>query len=200
MKNKKAMMLILIVILLLVVNTYAWFIFNSDVNLAINTQVKSWTIEFKEDGQVLENEVELEIDSIYPGMEEQYKEITIENKGEIAAELEYKVTAIELFGERKAIGENCTEEEFKEYMNTLPFIVEVELDNNLIEAEGKEANCKITFNWPLGGEGNNSIITEKDEIDTKLGIKAYEFNSLPENKGIPNVRIEMTLLAKQKNS
>lgn len=200
MKNKKVIILILIVILLLIVNTYAWFIFNSDVNLAINTQVKSWTIEFKEDGQVLENEVELEIDSIYPGMEEQYKEITINNKGEIAAELEYKVTAIELFGERKAIGENCTEEEFKEYMNTLPFIVEVKLDNDLIEVEGKEANCKMTFNWPFGEEGDNSVITKKDEIDTQLGIKAYEFNSLPENKGIPNVRIEMTLIAKQKNS
>lgn len=200
MKNKKAMILILIVILLLIVNTYAWFIFNSDVNLAINTQVKSWTIEFKEDGQVLENEVELEIDSIYPGMEEQYKEITIDNKGEVSAELEYKVTAIELFGERKAIGENCTQEEFEEYINTLPFIVDVKLDNDLIEAEGKEANCKITFNWPFGEEEDNTIITEKDEIDTKLGIQAYEFNSLPENKGIPNVRIEMKLLAKQKNS
>lgn len=199
MKNKKAIILILIVILLLVVNTYAWFIFNSDVNLAINTQVKSWTIEFKENGQVLENEVELEIDSIYPGMEEQYKEITIENKGEIAAELEYKVTAIELFGERKAIGENCTAEEFVEYMNTLPFIVKVGLDSDLIETDNKAANCKITFNWPYGENENNSIITEKDEIDTKLGIQAYEFNSLPENKGIPNVRIEMTLLAKQKN-
>lgn len=200
MKNKKAIILILTVILLLIVNTYAWFIFNSDVNLAINTRVKSWTIEFKENGQVLENEVELEIDSIYPGMEEQYKNIVIENKGEIAAELEYRVTAIELFGERKAIGENCTQEEFEKYINTLPFIVDIKLDNDLIETEGEETNCKITFNWPLGEDSGNTVITEKDEIDTRLGVKAYEFKSLPENKEIPNVRIEMTLLAKQKNS
>lgn len=199
MKNKKAIILILIVIFLLLTSTYAWFIFNSDVNLAINTRVKSWTIEFKEDGQVLENEVELEIDSIYPGMQEQYKNITIENKGEIAAEIEYEVTAIELFGERKAIGENCSKEEFENYMNTLPFIINVKLNDSIIESDGKEANCRITFNWPFGDEENTQI-SNKDEIDTKIGIHAYEFNSLPENKGIPHVRIEMCLLAIQKNN
>ena len=53
MTNKKKIILILIFILLLIANTYAWFIFNSDVNLAISTQVKRWTIEFKEGRRIV---------------------------------------------------------------------------------------------------------------------------------------------------
>lgn len=198
MKNKKLIWLMLIVILLLVLSTYAWFIFNSNVNLAINTEVKSWTVEFKENGQVLDKEVDLEIDSIYPGMEEQAKNITIENKGEVNAELNYKITAIELFGERKSISENCTQEELEQYINSLPFLINIEFSEKTLESGNGQSNCKISFNWPLGEE--SEIITEKDEIDTELGIKAYEFNNLPENQGVPSLRLEIQLIANQKNN
>ena len=177
MKNKKAIILFLIVILLLIVNTYAWFIFNYRANLDLNTQVKSWAIEFKQAGQVIENEMELQIDSIYPGMKEQSITINIENKGEIAAELEYKITAIELLGERKAIGENCTEEELDNYIKSLPFLIEIKCNKQTIESGEKDVECEVIFNWPYGEEGDTDNISPKDELDTLLVKKAYEFTS-----------------------
>jgi len=200
MKNKKTIILILIIILLLALNTYAWFIFNSNVSLTINTQVKSWAIEFRENEQILNEEFAIEIESIYPGMEEQTKNITIENKGEVDAELGYKITAIELFGERKSIGENCTEEELKQYIESLPFIIEVQLDKDTLGTGNEQANCKISLKWLFGEDVENVLITEKDKIDTELGVKAYEFHNLPENEGIPSLKIEMQLFAKQKNN
>lgn len=198
MKNKKVIIITLVLILLLIGSTYAWFIYNSNLDISIATKIKSWKIEFKEDEEILDKEVVLEIDSIYPGMEEYTKSISIQNKGEIDASIGYRILAIELFGERKSVGENCTEEELNEYINSLPFVIEFELDKETIEANGGEANYNITFNWPLG-EINNTI-TEKDEIDTQLGIKAYEFNSLPENQDTKSLKIEIKLYAVQKNN
>ena len=200
MKNKKTIILILIIILLLVLNTYAWFIFNSNVSLTIDTQVKSWAIEFRENEQILNEEFAIEIESIYPGMEEQTKNIVIENKGEVNAEIGYKITAIELFGERKSVGENCTEEELKKYIEGLPFVIDVQLDKDTLETGNGQANCKISLKWLFGEEDSNVLITEKDKIDTELGIKAYEFHKLPGNEGVPSLKIEMQLFATQKNN
>lgn len=198
MKNKKVIIITLILILLLIGNTYAWFIYNTNVDISIETKVKSWKIEFKDDEEVLDKEVVLEIDSIYPGMEEYTKSISIQNKGEIDASIGYEILAIELFGERKCVGENCTEEELNEYINSLPFVIDFELDKETIEANGDETNYSITLNWPLGELSDT--ITEKDEIDTQLGIKAYEFNSLPENQDTKHLKIEIKLYAVQKNN
>jgi len=198
MKNKKVIIITLILILLLIGSTYAWFIYNSNVDISIETKIKSWKIEFKDDEEVLEKELLLEIDSIYPGMEAYTKSITIQNKGDIDASIGYEILAIELFGERKSVGENCTTEELNEYINSLPFIIDFKLDKETIVANGDEANYNITFNWPLGE--TSSTITEKDEIDTQLGIKAYEFNSLPENQDTKNLSIEVKLYAVQKNN
>lgn len=200
MRNKKVIILCLIVILLLLANTYAWFIYNSNFDIEINTNVKSWTIEFKENGQVLDKELILEIESIYPGMEEYTHNITIENKGDVAAELDYKIVSIELFGERKSIGENCSEEELKRYIESLPFSINFELDKEQLDPNNGVANYKMTFNWDLGEEGDNNIITEKDRVDTELGIKAYNFSTLPENEGVKHLKIEIQLIAKQKNN
>jgi len=199
MKNKKVIILCLIVILLLAANTYAWFIYNSNVDLEIQADVKSWTIEFKEDEQLLGKELIVDIETIYPGMEEYSHNITIENKGDVAAELGYEIVEIELFGEKKTVGENCTQEELQEYIDSLPFLIEFELNRDLLDSDNSQATYKITFNWPLGEDGDSNIITEKDEIDTALGIKAYEFSSLPENQDVKHLRIKIKLLAKQKN-
>ena len=57
MKNKGITLLILIVILLLTANTFAWFIYNSNVNMSLEAKVKSWAIEFSENGQEIEEKV-----------------------------------------------------------------------------------------------------------------------------------------------
>jgi len=198
MKNKKVIIITLILVLLLIGSTYAWFIFHTDVDVSLEAKVKSWKIEFKEDDEILDTEMAIEIASIYPGMEEYTKSISIQNKGEIDASVGYKISAIELFGERKSVGENCTEEELNEYIASLPFVIDFELDKETVVASGDEANYNITVNWPLGDISDT--ITEKDEIDTQMGIKAYEFNSLPENQDTKNLSIEVKLYAVQKNN
>lgn len=55
-------------ILTLMANTFAWFIYSNKVSNNITTGVKSWKINFKQDGVDIVNNVEFKIDSIYPGM------------------------------------------------------------------------------------------------------------------------------------
>ena len=201
MKDKKIIAIFLMIILLLLVNTFAWFIFNENVNIKIDTKVKSWNINFTENDKQITDTTNLEIESIYPGMQDENKTIVIKNNGEVASELEYKIKSIELFGERKAVGENCTQEEMDEYIKSLPFEIKIEQEKDELEGNGEETNIKVTLSWPLGENEESDEITEKDKLDTEYGEKAY--NYLLENEGNTefdgyNFKLELELIAKQK--
>ena len=200
MKNKKTIIILLIIILLflLLATTYAWFIFNSTVNLSIEAKIKNWSIEFKENEQILEEEIEFQIDDLYPGMEEQTKEISIANNGDLAADLGYKIVSIEVLGEKISLEENFTEQQIIEYIEALPFSINIEFNKESLEPNEEDGNYKISVNWPYEEETNDEQLkNEKDKLDTEFGIKAYEFNSLPENEGKPNFKITIHLFARQ---
>ena len=200
MKDKKISILLLIVILLLIANTFAWFIFNENVSLSLETKVESWDLEFTYNEQEIEEAVDFEIESIYPGMPDESKTVVIKNNGEIAAEFAYKIRSIELLGEKMVVGENCSEEEIEEYVNNLPFEIKIEQEKDLIEKNGDSTEFKITFTWPFEDANDSNTITEKDKKDTKLGQKAYEYNNSPENLDGYNFKMKIELIAKQKNT
>lgn len=200
MKDKKISILLLIVILLLIANTFAWFIFNENVSLSLETKVESWDLEFTYNEQEIEEAVDFEIESIYPGMPDESKTVVIKNNGEIAAEFAYKIRSIELLGEKMVVGENCSEEEIEEYVNNLPFEIKIEQEKDLIEKNGDSTEFKITFTWPFEDANDSNTITEKDKKDTKLGQKSYEYNNSPENLDGYNFKMKIELIAKQKNT
>lgn len=199
MNNKGMAILILIVVLLLTANTFAWFLFNKSINMSIESKVKSWNLNFSDNGQMIEEAVTFEIESIYPGMPDESKTIIVTNNGEIAADIRYEIKSITLLGESKIVGENCTKQELDDYINSLPFIIKVEQEKDYIESGGDEVTLKISFDWPFEDEQDTAAITEKDKLDTELGQKAYEYNNSTGNVEGYNFKMELELIAKQKN-
>lgn len=199
MKNKGITLLILIVILLLTANTFAWFIYNSNVNMSLEAKVKSWAIEFSENGQEIEEKVTFEIESIYPGMPEESKIINITNSGDTDAKIQYKITSITLFGESMIVGENCTSEEMDAYIDTLPFEIDINLEKDVIQALGDTSKAEIKFNWSFEDEVDIYDISEKDKLDTEFGQKAYEYNNLEQKEDEYSLKIDIKLIAKQNN-
>ena len=179
---------IIFLILLLIFNTYAWFIYATRVSTGISAHVSSWNVEFSTGEDETTTNIVIELDRIYPGMETVQKEVSVKNKGEISAKLDYDVISLKIMDEEYQISENMTSEEIEEKMKSeYPFKVNIiKEDTELLQGTGP-GRFAVTIEWPFE--------SGDDELDTLWGNKAYEYYSL--NPGTKSVEIEITLIAEQ---
>ena len=179
---------IIFLILLLIFNTYAWFIYATRVSTGISAHVSSWNVEFSTGEDETTTNILIELDRIYPGMETVKKEVSVKNKGEISAKLDYDIIALKVMEEEYKIGEDMTSEELESKMKSeYPFKVNIVKDDaELLQGIGP-GRFSVTIEWPFE--------SGDDELDTLWGSKAYEYYSL--NPGAKSVEIEITLIAEQ---
>lgn len=121
-------------------------------------------------------------------METTERNVTVKNKGEIKAELDYQIMSLKVLDEFYEVGENITSEELMNKINTeYPFKINVTKDDELLlEGAGDGSFC-ITVEWPF--ESGN------DELDTLWGNKAYDYYST--NSGSQSIEIGIFLIAQQ---
>ena len=179
---------IIILILLIVFNTYAWFIYATRVSSEISVHISSWNVEFSVGEDETITNLIITVERIFPGMETTEKNVTVRNKGEIKAELDYKIMSLKVLDESYTVGENITQEELvNKITNEYPFKIIVSKDDTLLrEGTGEGAFC-VTVEWPF--ESGN------DELDTLWGNKAYEYYST--NPDAKSIEIEIDLIAQQ---
>ena len=179
---------IIFLILLLIFNTYAWFIYATRVSTGISAHVSSWNVEFSTGEDETTTNIVIELDRIYPGMETVRKEVSVKNKGEISAKLDYDIIALKVMEEEYKLGEDMTSEELENKMKSeYPFKVNIVKDDaELLQGIGP-GRFSVTIEWPF--ESGDY------ELDTLWGSKAYEYYSL--NPGAKSVEIEITLIAEQ---
>lgn len=179
---------IIILILLLSFNTYAWFIYATKASSSLSVHVSSWNVEFAIGDDETVTNILIELERVYPGMENFEKTVRVRNKGEIKAELDYEIISLNVMGESYKVGENITMEELKNKIETeYPFKITVTKDDTLLKDGTGEGLFSVTVEWPFE--------SGDDELDTLWGNKAYEFYSLnPDQKSI---EIEIKLTAKQ---
>lgn len=179
---------IIILILLLIFNAYAWFVYATKVSSSLSVHVSSWNVEFSLGENETVTNILIEVERVYPGMETFEKKVTVNNKGEIKAELDYEIIALKVMDENYRIGENITMEELENKIKTdYPFKINVVKDDTLLKEGTGEGLFTVTVEWPF--ESGN------DELDTLWGNKAYEYYSL--NPGEKSIEIEIKLSAKQ---
>ena len=87
---------ILILILLIIFNTYAWFVYATRVATDISVHIASWNVEFATGEDETTTNILVQVDRAYPGMENYLKEITVKNKGEMKAKLDYKIKSLKV--------------------------------------------------------------------------------------------------------
>lgn len=182
---------IIILIILLTFNTYAWFIYATKVSMGLTAHVSSWNVEFVTGtGEEITTNIDIEIDRIYPGMQDFEKEIEVHNKGETAVKLSYEINSLKIMDEYFEVTEDSglTSQELEEKMETMyPFKILIEKDEGDLEQESGKGTFKIKVIWPYE--------SGDDELDTFWGNKAYEFYSLnPDEKCI---ELKMKLIATQ---
>lgn len=221
-KNRLSQINIRTVILLLVTliaNTYAWFIYNSMVSTKIDVHIKSWQFEL-EAGENSEDFV-LQVEEIYPGMNEAGTTIEANNKGEMDAKLSCRITHIRILDEDFYVEpENdadrvpgmtyyTSDELLDKLLNDYPFKIQIYVDGILydgendiiISASSPRTSISYRVNWPYETGTGASEISANDAIDTEWGERAYEYYHDETNPGNHYcIEVNLTIIAVQHTS
>lgn len=179
---------ILILIALLVFNSYAWFLYATRASSSLDVHISSWNVEFTLGEDETVTNILIEVERIYPGMEKFVKEITVKNKGEIKAHLDYRINYLKIMEEEFRVGEDITSEELEEKIKTeYPFKINVSKDETALVSGTGEGKFTVTVEW--------AFESGDDEADTVWGNKAYEYYS--KNTEGKIIEIELELIANQ---
>ena len=192
---------LIILILLFVGNTFAWFIYATKIDNSISVHVKAWNVVFEAGDNTVTDTVNLNVDNIYPGMEDYEYEIKAYNRSEVNASLSYKILEARIFDnlyitadgriERKEeiLPGDFTSDLLKQrLLNDYPFKISIDISNPFIDPETGEEKYTFKVVWPY--ESND------DELDTQWGINAatYKKNN-PSNSSIAlKIKIIITQL------
>ena len=168
-------------------NSFAWFIYSTKVSSNITAKVKSWHVNFEVGkGQKVEEYLEINLDSIYPGMETYQKKLTAANNGEARAQITYEVQKATILEDNLKNLPLTDEQIIDKLNNDYPFTINFTVSNNIVEAQGGESEITITISWPY--ESGN------DTEDTTWGNRAYDFHEANPNSSSISLIIKITAI------
>ena len=169
-------------------NSFAWFIYTTKVSSNISAKVREWNVTFEANGQAVEKTIEINIDSLYPGMNAYNQTLTAANSGESKAQITYEIVSTNILGDN-LVNYNYRNEDILNYLkNNYPFTIEISSTNSIIEPNGEE-NINITVSWPYE--------SGDDEKDTYWGNLAYNYHQA--NPGKPSIVLVIKISAIQLN-
>ena len=192
---------LIILILLFAGNTFAWFIYATKIDNSISVHVKAWNVVFEAGDNTVTDTVNLNVDNIYPGMEDYEYEIKAYNRSEVNASLSYKILEARIFdnlyitadgraerNEEVLPGDFTSDLLESRLLNDYPFKISIDISNNFIDPETGEEKYTFKVVWPY--ESNN------DALDTEWGINAatYKKNNPPNSSIALKIKIIITQL------
>ena len=189
---------LMFLIVLLAGNTFAWFIYTSRVDGAVQVHVKAWDVTFQADNTQVTSNVDVNVSDIYPGMDDYSYEITAYNRSEVSANLTYVLLEANVLGTlyvttegRADRGEDPVQTDLtsaqllNKLANDYPFSITFSISGSLLNAEDGEEDCVLEVEWPF--EQND------DEEDTRWGILAATYKNTYPNLPSISIRIRLTI-------
>lgn len=190
-------------IVLLAGNTFAWFIYATKINSDVTVHVRAWNVVFQSGDSQLTNYIPIDVQSIYPGMEDFEYEVTAYNRSEVSASLTYQVLSARILDdeyvtveEKQRLGltveqDDITAAELEEMLaEDFPFTIAIETSNNTISSGTGSETYTLTVTWPY--ESND------DELDTEWGVAAYDY--MEDNPTEPSIQINVLIVITQSAS
>lgn len=167
-------------------NSFAWFIYTTKVSSNISAKVREWNVTFDVNGQTVEKTIEINIDSLYPGMDTYTQTLTASNSGEARAQITYEVITAKVLGD-DLMTLGYTDAEIVNYLRSnYPFSIDFNVSSDIIQSNGEET-ITISVSWPYE--------SGQDEEDTKWGSLAYTYHqNYPD---IPSIDLSIKITAYQ---
>lgn len=164
-------------------NSFAWFIYTTKVSSSITAKVREWNVTFDINGQSVERVIEMNIDSLYPGMTDYVQTLTASNSGEARAKITYEVISANVLGD-DLVSLHYTDAQIINYLRShYPFSIDFAVSSDIISANAEE-DISISVSWPYE--------SGDDEADTYWGNLAYEYHQSNPNVSSINLVIKIT--------
>ena len=198
---------LIILILLLMFNSYAWFIYATKVYNSITTRIVAWDVTFKAGEEEIVTTLLIDVERIYPGMEEFTQIVEAKNLGEMDAVLTYAIREMTILGTTYTAGEEYevglfyTPEQLYEILTSAdyPFVFEIRVENDgEMLKEGGQCTLTISVTWEFelnDMEFNQIEIDTQNELDTQYGEMAYEYHK--EHPELPSIQLTIDIIASQ---
>ena len=199
-KHRVTLRTLFLLSITLIFNTYAWFMYATTVTTNLSANVEAWRVEFEVNNQAIERVFTININNAYPGMADQIKTVTIRNRGDKVADIDYAIKSVRIFDDKfKAADQLDTNEIIEQgttsstsaaliskMQNDYPFRLGFTLNNSSL-AVGASTSMEINFEWDYD--------SGDDETDTDYGTEAYDFAQ--ENPNTSSIEITIQLIVVQ---
>lgn len=152
--------------------TLAWFAYSGITKTAMDIDVKAWYIELSKDGEPVTNDIVISLSDVYPGMDTVVETISINNKGDSDATVNYGISSARILNDEYTTGSDSeyTSQQIENMLaQNYPFHINVELDRRYILAKDGSTTFKVSISWPLDSDDNTS--------DSYWGNQAYTFQN-----------------------
>ena len=170
----------------LATNSFAWFIYTTKVSSNISAKVREWNVSFDVNGENVEKTIEINIDSLYPGMTTYTQTLTASNSGEARAQISYEVIRANILGD-DLTGMNYSDIQIINYLRSYyPFSIDFHVSNDIVQSNSEET-ITISVSWPYE--------SGQDEEDTKWGNLAYTYHS--SHPDTPSIDLSIKITAYQ---
>ena len=177
---------IFLLMITLASNSFAWFIYTTKVSSNISAKVREWNVSFDVNGENVEKTIEINIDSLYPGMSTYTQTLTASNSGEARAQISYEVIRANILGD-DLTGMNYSDIQIINYLRSYyPFSIDFHVSNDIVQSNSEET-ITISVSWPYE--------SGQDEEDTKWGNLAYTYHS--SHPDTPSIDLSIKITAYQ---
>ena len=181
---------LVLLIFFVMTNTFAWFIYSTKIDSSISVHVKAWNIMFQAGQDTVTDIVDIDVESIYPGMSNYSYTIDAYNQSEVPASLSYQVLEARILnttyisvegraerGQDPVEGDLTSAQLITKLANDYPFSITTGVSNTTMVAETGQETYSFGVIWPYE-QGN-------DALDTTWGINAANYKeSNPTNSSI----------------
>ncbi len=177
MKKILRLNLIIVIAVLLSFNSFAWFIYSTQVSTSISTRVRAWRVDFEHGEEEVSEYVNFELDDLYPGMPDYDNVVNILNFGETEVHIQFEIIYVRILDEEYS-EEHYTQQELIDMLaDDFPFEITFLLTEEIIPPEMGESDFEFSVVWPFE--------SGDDEEDTYWGSKSYDFHEEnPEDSGV----------------
>lgn len=192
---------IIILIFLLVFNAFAWFIYATEVSTGVNATVKSWKIVFTDGENEIVNFVDIDVDYMYPGMNQFSKNITVYNQSDVSAQVNFEIMSARIFdttymtkegyeneGQPAPSGAMTSAQLISKLANDYPFTISMTSSQTTL-SEGGNTAYGVEVNWPFE--------SGDDEEDTLYGELASDYHEV--HPATPSILLKLRIKAVQVN-
>lgn len=154
--------------------TFAWFAYSGLAKVSTDIGVSAWYIQFKQGETDVSDDIVISLDDVYPGMERKSEKASIENLGDLDADISYDISSVRILDDEISLNELEQLEVEDKLAHDYPFHINIKLDSSYAKAKDGTSEFEVSVSWPLDS-GNN-------QNDSDWGKKVFDFMEAEEQK------------------